>query len=731
MMIDIVLFISLLLSLNVVGFAYNQSFNKKLYIDLPNILIGFIILVIFGSLFSIFSFQQFSNISVWKISYLFIISYSIFSIIKNKSFNDLLNSFLDIKYLFFITIFGLILLLRMSNSDILNTEKIMEFMILSSSMSSESIISEDLWFHNKSLSYYSYGYFVFSSIPSVLNMESSVAFNFILPTVVSLTFLSSSKIIFHIFGNSKTQIYILLPFVFLYIYFITPFASIFEMISHSSLGSEYLFNLIDIDGITKKEKFELFWPNDNWWWFSISRIISYNRPDLFLSDYTINEFPSFSFILGDIHPHILVIPFVILGFSLIFSMFYKKDFSLVSMIWLNLTLIITILINPWYSVILIWYLIVNILFYKKFNNIELKYIKFFIVILILEIIFFMVLINPNNLLEFPYVSNVKIISRFHHLLFYWGFSFIPIFIFIIYKMFIIGLSKDFLKIYLSILIVSLLIPLILPGFYLNFELFVNFLINNIFFTFLLSSLLVIIKSEKKLMKNLLILLFSSLVVIFGAEFIYIVDKFNNRMNTVFKFYFINYIILNLVSIYFVFYFIKSIRNIKKYISIAFITLLIVPSIWWNVSAIRSRAIDNIGDFSTNGLDFLNQSEKEVINFIENNISNESIILESVGKSYTRSNIISASTGRATVLAWVNHQLQWRADSQTILELNNKIERFYTNPTLDDEILKQYNVKYILLSTFDKKRYDLNNDSNFDDFNLIFENKEFKIFSLYD
>tara|TARA_B100001996_G_scaffold108843_1_gene82253 strand:- start:48792 stop:49940 length:1149 start_codon:yes stop_codon:yes gene_type:complete len=382
-------------------------------------------------------------------------------------------------------------------------------------------------------------------------------------------------------------------------------------------------------------------------------------------------------------------------------------------------------------VILLWYVIVNILFYKKNNNFELKYIRFFIGILVFEIIIFIFLINPNNLLEFPYVSNVKIISRFHHLFFYWGFSYIPIFVFITYKVFMIGFSKDLLRTYLLILITSLLFPLILPGFYLNFELFLNFLINNIFFSFLLSSLIIIIKNEENLMKNILILLFSSLVVIFGTEFIYIVDKFNNRMNTVFKFYFINYIILNLISLYLIFYLIKLISKIKKNIAITLIILLIIPSVWWNVSAIRSRSIDNIGSFNTNGLDFLNQSEKEVIDFINNNIPKESIILEGVGKSYTRSNIISASTGRATVLAWVNHQLQWRSDSQMILKLNNQIEEFYTTPSIDNEMLNQYNVKYILLSTFEKKRYDLNNDSNFDEFNLIFENKEFKIFGLND
>ena len=78
----------------------------------------------------------------------------------------------------------------MSNSDILHTEKIMEFMMLSSTMSSSSIISEDLWFYNNSISYYSFGYFIYSSIPSIFNLDSAYAYNLVLPSVISLTYLS-------------------------------------------------------------------------------------------------------------------------------------------------------------------------------------------------------------------------------------------------------------------------------------------------------------------------------------------------------------------------------------------------------------------------------------------------------------------------------------------------------------------------------------------------------------
>ena len=181
------------------------------------------------------------------------------------------------------------------------------------------------------------------------------------------------------------------------------------MVSHSSLGSDNLFRWIDIDGFLRKENFEIFWPQDNWWWFSISRIISYNNTEMFYSDYTINEFPSFSVILGDIHPHILVLPFVLLAFSLIFNMFNKRDFSAITIIWINIIFLITIMINPWYLVILLWYIIVNIIF-KNYDSRNYKSLKFLVITLIIQTILFITLLNPNSSLVFPYISNVKIIS---------------------------------------------------------------------------------------------------------------------------------------------------------------------------------------------------------------------------------------------------------------------------------------------------------------------------------
>src|SRR5262245_2104774 len=64
-----------------------------------------------------------------------------------------------------------------------------------------------------------------------------------------------------------------------------------------------------------------FFPPDGGWWTRSSRVVW--TPPLSPSarprDYTINEFPYFSFLIGDLHPHVLALPFTLLLIGLILS----------------------------------------------------------------------------------------------------------------------------------------------------------------------------------------------------------------------------------------------------------------------------------------------------------------------------------------------------------------------------------------------------------------------------
>lgn len=723
------------------GFVFNKYLSQNKLFHIPDLFLGFILYILIGTIFSIFFIKFIPLQYLWISSYLILLMLSATHFFISKdTLSDIFSISMIRNILIFCIVFLLTLTIRFFNPDIINTEKIMELMILTSVMDMKSIIPDDLWFHNENIKYYYFGYFVFSSVPKMLLLDSNVAYNFILPTVISysaLVLVHFTQLLFEQFKIKKNFILFFL-FSFIFIFFLSPIASSIEFISHLSIGSNSFYKFIDINGIDNLPKIKLFWPDDHWWWFSISRIISYNRPDFILSDYTINEFPAFSLILGDIHPHILAIPFVLLSIYLIVFIFknaYNKEFHYMLIFQLSIIFLFTILINPWYLIPLFWLFFLNLLFYEYYFGanpwVVIKSIIQKCLPLLLIGIVVILFLNPSNQLKFPFISFVKISSQLVHLIIYWFLIFSPIFLFFIIKIYKNGfLKKELLQNSIIFIFFSVLLTLVSARVF-NTELFLNYVFVVITFSLIISIFIIFIKQtyEKNdyLDLTITISILSGVLVVYGAEFIFIVDSFNSRMNTVFKFYFFVYLLISIFSVYFLYKIYLSLSKKTSLIFISVFLIFIVPSFWWTISALNSRFEEHQGIRGFDGLSYLIDEEKELISFIKKNTQTEDIVLETVGRAYSKSNFISASTGRATILGWPNHEMQWRGSSAVINDLQYKIELFYQDPNNNMEFLNEYNIKYVILSKNDILLNQYDENEFIKSFDLIFENKEYKFF----
>jgi len=76
----------------------------------------------------------------------------------------------------------------------------------------------------------------------------------------------------------------------------------------------------DIKGLTESAPTG-GWTGGFWWWWRASRVI-HDKDLLGNSVEVIDEFPAFSFILGDLHPHVLALPFVLLAVGLAVNLLY-------------------------------------------------------------------------------------------------------------------------------------------------------------------------------------------------------------------------------------------------------------------------------------------------------------------------------------------------------------------------------------------------------------------------
>lgn len=100
----------------------------------------------------------------------------------------------------------------------------------------------------------------------------------------------------------------------------------------------------------------------------------------------------------------------------------------------------------------------------------------------------------------------------------------------------------------------------------------------------------------------------------------------------------------------------------------------------------------------------NSDDAEMVDFINNNIEGHPVILERAGLSYTYYNRMSVFTGNPTVVGWKTHEWLWRCNGQIekcpeeVDERIRDIETVYTSDNEDEirAILEKYNVDYIYI-----------------------------------
>jgi YYY domain-containing protein len=225
---------------------------------------------------------------------------------------------------------------RAFNPEIQNTEKPMELMFLNGVRSSNVFPPRDSWLSGYAISYYYFGYILIAMLADITGVASEIAFNLGIALLFGLTFMSSYGLIYNLVAARRGQASPALVF-----------SAILGPILLLIIGNlEGLFEILYARAIPKSPDFWKFidlrdldtaptaavWPPTRWngavsWpWWRASRVIR----DVFLLNRTvenevIDEFPLFSFLLGDMHPHVLALPFVLLALALAFNLLRQKE----------------------------------------------------------------------------------------------------------------------------------------------------------------------------------------------------------------------------------------------------------------------------------------------------------------------------------------------------------------------------------------------------------------------
>ena len=212
----------------------------------------------------------------------------------------------------FLILFGGYALLRQWAPEILGTEKFMDFMMVNSILQSSSMPPHDAWAAGLSINYYYFGYLIVAFLTRLTGIPSAITFNLALALFFALSGLGAYGIGYTLVKRFQAAGGVTVPRAGT----VTGLFSMFLLL--------FIGNLFTIwKAITEPEILRQgFWFGVGW---NASRVISRVDGDTLL-DFTINEFPAFSFILGDMHPHVMALPFALLAIFTALTWYATLDY---------------------------------------------------------------------------------------------------------------------------------------------------------------------------------------------------------------------------------------------------------------------------------------------------------------------------------------------------------------------------------------------------------------------
>ena len=217
---------------------------------------------------------------------------------------------------------------RSTMPDITATEKPMELAFLNASFRNPTYPPMDPWLSGYSISYYYFGYVMTALLCQLAGVATSVGFNLMIATLFALTVTGAFSVGYNMVGaragvvaGSLRELPGVLTGLLAstFTVLLSNLEGALEILHAHGLGSPEFWAFIGIKDLNRPYVSGLWRPTeppDIWWWFRASRVVATYGSDGNARDYTINEFPFFSFLLADLHPHVLALPFAFVALSL-------------------------------------------------------------------------------------------------------------------------------------------------------------------------------------------------------------------------------------------------------------------------------------------------------------------------------------------------------------------------------------------------------------------------------
>jgi YYY domain-containing protein len=218
-------------------------------------------------------------------------------------------------------------------------EKFMETAFQNAILRSQHFPPLDPWLSGFGISYYYFGYVMIALLTRLSAAVSGVAFDLYDSLLFALTLIGSFGVVYNLVaftrkarhkeGEAPPRAGPALASGILGGLLVTVMGNlegVLESLHASGVLPASFWAWIDIPDLAQAPVVNSWYPGDaSLWWWRASRVLAdKNFLGQNMGVQPIDEFPFFSFLLGDNHPHVLALPFVLLAIGLAFNLLVRQ-----------------------------------------------------------------------------------------------------------------------------------------------------------------------------------------------------------------------------------------------------------------------------------------------------------------------------------------------------------------------------------------------------------------------